>query len=114
MTRRNAGVPDMGRRTLLAGAAMAAAAAAAPRGRAQTPSGEPATTLADAPLAASTTITVERRGQIVLIGLHRPWIDNRIDPPMRARLGAVLYAYEHDPTLRAAVLFGHGGSFSRG
>lgn len=114
MTRRNAAVPDMGRRTLLAGAAMAAAAAAAPRARAQTPATEPAATLADAPLSASTTITVERRGEIVLIGLHRPSIHNRIDPPMRARLGEVLYAYEHDPTLRAAVLFGHGDNFSRG
>lgn len=29
-------------------------------------------------------------------------------------MGEVFHAYEHDPSLRAAVLFGHGDRFSRG
>lgn len=90
---------------------MAAVATAA---RAQTPPAAQATTMADVPLGPSATITVERRDEIVLIGINRPAIFNRIDPPTRQRLGAALYQYEHDPSLRAAVLFGHGPRFSRG
>jgi len=105
----------LGRRTLLKNAAAAAVAAtAATRASAQAPAAEPVTTLTDVPLAPGTTVTVERRGQVVLVGLNRPSIQNRIDPPTRLRLGEVLYQYEHDPTLRALVLFGHGANFSRG
>jgi len=105
----------LGRRALLKSAAAAAVAAtAATRAGAQTPAAEPVTTLTDVPLAPGTTVTVERRGQVVLVGLNRPSIQNRIDPPTRLRLGEVLYQYEHDPTLRALVLFGHGANFSRG
>jgi enoyl-CoA hydratase/carnithine racemase len=88
--------------------ALTALAAAA---QGQTPSAE---ALADIPLSAANTITVERRDQVVLIGLNRPFIQNRLDPASRARLAEVFYRYEHDPSLRAAVLFGHGGNFSRG
>jgi enoyl-CoA hydratase len=102
----------VGRRVLISGAAMAVAAGAATL-RAQAPP-EPVTTLADVPLASGVTVTVERRGQIVLVGINRPFIQNRIDPPTRLRLGDVFYQYEHDPTLRALVLFGHGPNFSRG
>jgi enoyl-CoA hydratase/carnithine racemase len=103
----------IGRRALLAGLTATAVAATA---RAQTPSaaGEPVTTLADVPLTASNTVTVARRDDVVLVGINRPSIQNRIDPPTRLRLGEVVYQYEHDPTLRALVLFGHGGNFSRG
>ena len=103
----------VGRRALLTGAALTAAAAAA-RGQSQPPPEAPSTTLADAPLDSSTTVTVERRGQVALIGLNRPLIQNRLDPPTRVRLAETLYQYEHDPSLRAAVLFGHGAHFSRG
>ena len=72
------------------------------------------TTLADAPLSASATITVERQGEIALLGLNRPFIQNRLDPPTRVRLAETFYQYEHDPSLRAVVLFGHGAHFSRG
>ena len=110
-------MPDIsekvGRRTLITGAALAAAATVA-RAATQTPAPEPTTTLADVPASASATITVERRSDIVLIGLNRPFIQNRLDPPTRVRLAETLYQYEHDPSLRAAVLFGHGDNFSRG
>jgi enoyl-CoA hydratase len=105
--------PKVGRRALLTGAAMTAAAVAV-RAQDQTPPAAAATTLADVPLSASATLTVERRGEIVLLGFNRPFIQNRLDPPTRLRLAETLYQYEHDPSLRAAVLFGHGENFSRG
>lgn len=105
--------PKVGRRALFKGAAMTAVAAAA---QAQSPAApaEVVTRLADVPLSPSTTITVERRGDIALIGLNRPFIQNRIDPPTRILLAQAFYRYEHDPSLRALVLFGHGPNFSRG
>ena len=103
----------VGRRALIKGTAMLAVAATA-RAQGQPPSAEQATTLADVPLGPSVTVTVERRGDIVLVGLNRPFIQNRIDPPTRLRLAATYYQYEHDASLRALVLFGHGENFSRG
>ena len=90
------------------------AVAATARAQGQPPPAEQATTLADVPLGPSVTVTVERRGDIVLVGLNRPFIQNRIDPPTRLRLAATYYQYEHDASLRALVLFGHGENFSRG
>ena len=88
--------------------------AATARAQSQPPPAEQATTLADVPLGPSVTVTVEGRGDIVLVGLNRPFIQNRIDPPTRLRLAATFYQYEHDASLRALVLFGHGENFSRG
>ena len=102
----------VGRRALIKGTAMLAVTVTA-RAQGQPPA-EPVTTLADVALGASVTVTVERRGDIVLVGLNRPFIQNRIDPPTRTRLAETLYQYEHDPSLRALVLFGHGENFTRG
>jgi enoyl-CoA hydratase len=112
-TMQNRSPKVVGRRALLKGTAMLAIAATA-RAQGQTPAAEPVTTLTDAPLGPSVTITVERRGDIVLVGLNRPFIQNRVDPPTRIRLAETFYQYEHDPSLRALVLFGHGENFSRG
>jgi enoyl-CoA hydratase len=71
-------------------------------------------TMAETKLDAANKVTVERRGQIVLIGINRPTIKNRVDPETYLRLAKAYYQYEHDPSLRAAVLFGHGDNFSRG
>src|SRR5580692_11848102 len=71
-------------------------------------------TLKDVPLSTTVKLTVERRGQIVLLGINRPEIQNRIDPETFEILGRAYYDYEHDPTLRVAILFGHGPNFSRG
>jgi enoyl-CoA hydratase/carnithine racemase len=101
------------RRSLLTGAA-ATAAAAVVRGQVPGISSPPATTLADAPRGDGVTITVERRDDVVLIGINRTAMRNRLDGATRRRMGQVFYAYEHDPSLRAAVLFGHGDCFSRG
>jgi enoyl-CoA hydratase len=103
----------MGRRALIKSAAFVAMAAKA-GAQGQAPSADVVTTLADVPLSAANTVTIERRGDVVLVGLNRPFIQNRIDPPTRLRLGEVMYQYEHDPSLRALVLFGHGDNFSRG
>jgi enoyl-CoA hydratase/carnithine racemase len=105
--------PKVGRRALITGAALTTVAVAV-RAQNQTPPADQETTLADAPLSSSTTVTVERRGEIALIGLNRPFIQNRLDPPTRVRLAEAFYQYEHDPSLRAVVLFGHGENFSRG
>ncbi len=70
--------------------------------------------MVDIPVSAGAKVTIERRGQIVLIGINRPYIHNRIDPETYAGLAKAYYQYDHDPSLRAAVLFGHGDDFSRG
>jgi enoyl-CoA hydratase len=72
------------------------------------------THLAEVPLASGATLTVERRGQVALFGLNRPQIHNRIDPVTFRALATAYHDYDNDPSLRAAVLFGHGEHFSRG
>src|SRR6516165_2580445 len=105
---------DLERRALLTGAAVTVAATIAPA-QSQTPQPpDTETRLVDVPVSRAATITVARRDEIVLIGLNRPFIQNRLDPPTRQRLAEVVFQYEHDPSLRAAVLFGHGDNFSRG
>src|SRR5690349_1371844 len=101
------------RRSLIKNAALVAVAARA-NAQTQTPAPEVVTTVRDVPLNASNTVTVERRGDIVLVGINRTFIQNRIDPPTRFRMNELMYQYEHYPTLRAMVLFGHGDNFSRG
>jgi len=70
--------------------------------------------MVDIPRSADAKITVERRGQIVLIGINRPQFFNRIDPEAFYGLAKAYYDFDIDSTLRAAVLFGHGDNFSRG
>ena len=70
--------------------------------------------MAEIPLSTAAKVTVELRGQIILIGINRPYIHNRIDPETYAGLARAYYQYDHDSSLRAAVLFGHGDNFSRG
>jgi enoyl-CoA hydratase len=70
--------------------------------------------MADIPLSPDTKVTVERRGQIVLIGINRPQTFNHIDPETFYGLASAYHAFDNDSTLRAAVLFGHGDNFSGG
>lgn len=72
------------------------------------------TTLTAVPLGPNTKLTIERRGQVALFGLNRPGVQNRVDPETFQALAKAIYAYDHDPSLRAAILFGHGDNFSRG
>ncbi len=70
--------------------------------------------MADIPLSSEAKITVERRGEIVLIGINRPQNYNRFDPDAFFGLAKAYYDFDNDPSLRAAVFFGHGENFSRG
>src|SRR5277367_6991345 len=70
--------------------------------------------MADIALSPDAKITVERRGHIVVIGMNRPQIFNRYDPEAFYGLAKAYFDYDNDPTLRAAVFFGHGDNFSRG
>ena len=65
-------------------------------------------------LSPEAKITVERHGEIVLIGVNRPRIYNRFDPDAFFGLARANYDFDNDPSLRAAVFFGHGENFSRG
>jgi len=72
------------------------------------------TRMANVPYDQRAKITIERKGQTVLIGINRPYIDNRLDPDATESLARAYYNYDRDPSLRAAVLFGYGDRFSRG
>lgn len=72
------------------------------------------TMLGEVSLGSGAKLTIERRGKVALLGLNRPAAENRIDPETFQALAKALYDYDHDPSLRAAVLFGHGERFSRG
>ncbi len=74
----------------------------------------PEARLEDVSDGPNTKLTIERRGQIVLLGINRPYIQNRIDPETFEKLAEAYFQYDHDPSLRAAILFGHGENFSRG
>ena len=101
------------RRALLKGALVAAGVASASQALAQdaTPI---STRLDDVALSPNVRATVERRGQIVLIGINRPDVFNRFDPDTSHALAVAFTGYEHDDSLRCAILFGHGPNFSRG
>ena len=62
----------------------------------------------------SPTITRERRGHVFLIGLNRTAKRNAFDPELFHDLARAYYEYEHDPDLRAAVVFAHGDHFTAG
>jgi len=106
------------RRALLKGAVMAAGVSAsvagATRASAQVPAPPPSTRLEDVALSPNARATVERRGQVVLIGINRPEVFNRFDPETQHALALAFTGYEHDDSLRCAILFGHGPNFSRG
>jgi enoyl-CoA hydratase len=50
--------------------------------------------MADAPRTPTTTVTSERGSQIVLIGINRPEVHNRVDPETYSGLGKALFVRE--------------------
>lgn len=62
----------------------------------------------------SNTVTTERDGHVLLIGLDRPHKRNSFDRAMLADLSLAYARLESDPDLRAGVLFGHGDHFTAG
>src|SRR5260370_24557537 len=64
--------------------------------------------------AAPTCVTLERRESILLIGINRPQVQNRIEVPTFLAIGHAYWQLDHDEALRVAVLFAHGPDFSPG
>jgi enoyl-CoA hydratase len=60
--------------------------------------------MADIPLSSTTKETVERRGQIVLIGINRPYIQNRIDPETFLGLAKAYYQYGQSFAARCSAV----------
>ena len=65
--------------------------------------------MSDIPLSAGARITVERRGQIVLIGINRPKMFNHIDPEvfggcscLHKTRGGIRIAFRHGRFYRRA------------
>jgi len=88
---------NLERRTLLKTAAFAAFETFIPEAEGQ---GSEQAILKDVPPGPTVKVTVERRGQIVLFGINRPDIQNRIDPETSEQLGRAYYDYDQDATLR--------------
>jgi len=66
------------------------------------------------PLAPETSVTLLRDGVVATIVLHRPQARNAVDGPTAAALRAAFETFEADEALRAAVLYGAGGTFCAG
>jgi enoyl-CoA hydratase len=60
------------------------------------------------------TITTERRGHVLLIGLNRPAKRNAFTLQMFEELALAYGELERDPELRCGVLFAHGDHFTGG
>jgi enoyl-CoA hydratase/carnithine racemase len=60
------------------------------------------------------TVTVEREGHVLLIGLNRPGKRNAFTRAMLAELSLAYADLESDDELRAGVLFAHGEHFTGG
>src|SRR2546421_12693285 len=66
-------------------------------------------------MATSTqTVTVERDGHLLLMGLNRPDKRNAFTQGMLAELSRAYALLESDGDLRAGVLFAHGEHFTGG
>ncbi|OBA60355.1 enoyl-CoA hydratase [Mycobacterium sp. 1100029.7] len=60
------------------------------------------------------TVSLERDGHVLLIGLNRAAKRNSFDRTMLAELSRAYALLESDESLRAGVLFGHGAHFTAG
>jgi enoyl-CoA hydratase len=63
---------------------------------------------------AEGTITTERRGPLLLIGINRPAKRNGFTPRMFRELAEAYTLLDDEPALRVGVLFGHGEHFTAG
>jgi enoyl-CoA hydratase/carnithine racemase len=62
----------------------------------------------------ATSVTLERREGVFLIGLNRVAKRNAFDSRMLSELASALGEYERDSALRCALVFAHGEHFSAG
>jgi enoyl-CoA hydratase len=60
------------------------------------------------------SVTTEKRGHVLLVGLDRAKKRNAFDLAMYHALARAYADYDKDPELRAAVLFAHGEHFTAG
>jgi enoyl-CoA hydratase/carnithine racemase len=60
------------------------------------------------------TLTIERRGHMLLVGLNRPEKRNAFNLQMIRELGAAYGMIEHDPEIWVGVVFAHGEHFTGG
>lgn len=67
-----------------------------------------------APELTLDTVTLERDGHVLAIGLNRPAKRNAFNRAMLADLSRAYALLESDETLRAGVLFAHGDHFTSG
>lgn len=65
-------------------------------------------------MMSSETITMERDGHLLLIGLNRPAKRNALNLAMLADLAHAYESLESDDRVRAGVLFAHGDHFTAG
>jgi len=73
--------------------------------------------MADSPTENETTtatITIEREGHLLLMGLNRPRQRNAFTLEMLAELSRAYGLLESDDDLRVGVLFAHGEHFTGG
>lgn len=63
---------------------------------------------------AEGTITTERRGALLLVGINRPAKRNGFTPRMFRELAQAYTLLDDDPALRVGVLFAHGDHFTAG
>jgi enoyl-CoA hydratase len=75
------------------------------------PSDDRSTTVAS---PSDQTVTLERDGHVLLMGLDRPAKRNAFDRAMLADLARAYALLEHDDDLRSGVLFAHGEHFTAG
>jgi enoyl-CoA hydratase len=105
---------EIGRRDLFvagAGAAGLVAAIGAARPTLAQPAAAPA---GQSTPAQPGSVLLERRGNLLLIGINRPWARNQLDPPILIGLGKAFYQLDHDASLRVGVMHGIGRDFCIG
>ena len=59
-------------------------------------------------------VTVERRDDVLLVGIDRHAVRNAVDGPTARELVDAFRAFDEDSGLNVGVLFGHGGTFCAG
>ena len=60
------------------------------------------------------SVTIEKKGAITTVVLHRPEVRNAVDNPTADALADAFRAFEADPDARVAVFWGAGGTFCAG
>jgi enoyl-CoA hydratase len=63
---------------------------------------------------AEGTITTERRGELLLVGINRPAKRNGFTPRMFHELAQAYTLLDDEPSLRVGLLFAHGAHFTAG